>query len=51
MRSTLFMFHGHCILPKSGTGLHYVQNFGHPEGMIVIAVSWVVFALRSTITW
>lgn len=51
MRPKSFIFHGHCIPLKSGTGLHYTQNLGHPEGMILIAVSWVVFALCSINSW
>lgn len=51
MRSKSVVFHGHCTPLKSGTGLHYKQNSGHPESMILISVSWEVFALCSITSW
>lgn len=51
MRSKSFISHGHCIPLRSETGLQYTQNFGHPEGTILIAASWVVFALCSLTSW
>lgn len=51
MKPKSFIFHGHCTPLKNGTGLHYKQNFEHSESMILISVSWVVFALCSIPVW
>lgn len=51
MKSKSFIFYGHYTPLKNGTGPHYKQNFGHPESMLLISVSWVVFALCSITSW